>query len=105
MFSEADHRHIEWLRLKSFQARERLEAAYESKNATQADALLDLVEGLGDCCVRSVCGLVHSRYDIGESTVTAREVRAMARDIIDVAWEVDEALTVISEFLEHEEEK
>ncbi len=99
MFSESDVQHIEWLRLKGFQARERLEAAQEANNDVQADALIDLIDALGNCCVRSVWGIVKSRFEFGDSTIVAREVRAMARDIIDVAWEVDEALTVISEYV------
>ncbi len=99
MFSEADVEHLKWLRLKAFQARERLEAAEKFNRGPQAEALLDLIDALGDACVRSIWGVVQQRYSFGSDTVVAREVKAMAKDIVDVAWEVDEAVEVITEFV------
>lgn len=99
MFSEADVEHLKWLRLKAFQARERLEAAEKFNRGPQAEALLDLIDALGDACVRSIWGVVQQRYGFGSDTVVAREVKAMAKDIVDVAWEVDEAVEVITEFV------
>lgn len=99
MFSEADVEHLKWLRLKAFQARERLEAAEKFNRGPQAEALLDLIDALGDACVRSIWGVVQQRYRFESDTVVAREVKAMAKDIVDVAWEVDEAVEVITEFV------
>lgn len=99
MFSEADVEHLKWLRLKAFQARERLEAAERFNRGPQAEALLDLIDALGDACVRTVWGVIQQRYNFAADTVVAREVKAMAKDIVDVAWEVDEAVEVITEFV------
>lgn len=99
MFSESDIDHLKWLRLKAFQARERLEAAEKFNRAPQAEALLDLIDALGNACVTTVWNVVNARYSFGDDTVVAREVKAMAKDIVDVAWEVDEAVEVISEYV------
>ena len=61
--------------------------------------MLDLIEALGDACVRSVWGVVQQRFRFGNDTIVAREVKAMAKDIVDVAWEVDEAVEVITEYV------
>ncbi len=37
-----------------------------------------------------------------ERTMVYREVQSMARDIVDVAWEVQDAVDVITEYLEGE---
>tara|TARA_Y100000361_G_scaffold69074_1_gene60922 strand:+ start:1404 stop:1715 length:312 start_codon:yes stop_codon:yes gene_type:complete len=99
MFSEADVDHLKWLRLKAFQARERLEAAEKFNRGPQAEALLDLIDALGDACVRTVWGIVQQKYRFGDDTVVSREVKAMSKDIVDVAWEVEEAVEVINEFV------
>lgn len=99
MFSEADVDHLKWLRLKAFQARERLEAAEKFNRGPQAEALLDLIDALGDACVRTVWGIVQQKYRFGDDTVVSREVKAMSKDIVDVAWEVEEAVEVITEFV------
>lgn len=99
MFSEADVDHLKWLRLKAFQARERLEASEKFNKGPQAESLLDLIDALGDACVRSVWGVIQQKYRFGSDTIVAREVKAMARDIIDVAWDVEEAVEVITEYV------
>lgn len=99
MFSEADIEHLNWLRLKAFQARERLEAAEKFNRGPQAEALLDLIDALGNACVRSTWGVIQQKFDFGNDTAVAREVKAMAKDIVDVAWEVDEAVEVITEYV------
>lgn len=100
MFSEADIEHLTWLRTKAFQARERLELAEEQNSEQEAELLLDLIDALGDGCVRTVVSLVQQKHNLSEHSMMYREVRAMARDIVDVAWEVEDAVEVITEFLE-----
>lgn len=96
MFEDSDIDHLNWLRLKGFQARERLEAAEEHSNGPQAEALLDMIDSLGDACVRAVWSIVHDQYAVPEKTLLGREIKAMSRDIIDVAWEVEDAIDVIT---------
>lgn len=99
MFTESDIDHLKWLRIKAFQARERLELAERENWEPQCEALIDLIDALGDACVRTVWGIVQQKYKFGENTLVAREIKAMSRDIVDVAWEVDEAIEVIVEFV------
>ena len=99
LFSESDRNHLKWLRLKAFQARERLEAADKEGNGQQSEALLDLIDALGDGCVRTILAIVREHYNFDTDTHVAREVRAMAKDIVDVAWDVDEAVEMIEEYI------
>lgn len=102
MFSEADKNHLIWLRTKAFQARERLELAEQLNRGEEAELLLDLLDSLGDGCVRTVIGIAQQNYELSERTMVYREVQSMARDIVDVAWEVQDAVDVITEYLEGE---
>ena len=103
IFSDSDINHLNWLRNKAFQARERLELAEEMNRGPQSEALLDLIDSLGDACVRTIWGIVQQKCNVKEKTLMCREIKAMSRDIIDVAWEVDEAIEVITEFVLGEE--
>ncbi len=102
MFSDSDIQHLTWLRTKAFQARERLELAEQLQSEEQAELLLDLIDALGDGCVKTVLWSVQEEYNFSEKSEVYDEVKAMARDIIDVAWEVKDAVDVITKYIEGE---
>lgn len=99
MFSEADRSHLVWLRTKAYQARERLELAQELNSEIEAELLLDLIDALGDGCVRTIISIVEKKHDLSVSSLEYRDLAEMSRDIVDVAWEVDDALDAITQYI------